>query len=478
MENSSWWESSGGDEVCIFPRTSTTSTTNIDPLSDQNQKSLSKMLSRMFLPAGYPQSVRPEYLEYQYWDSLQGVCSYLRMVLCTRSVFEGAGVGNSAATPLAAAMSWVMKDGFSILGTLIFTYHFSSVFENNVKEWRFLADGFNNIGLTLDMLIGYFGPRYFLVNTSISTLFKSLCGLIAGATKARIATHFARDGHLADVISKESTQETAVTLVGLVLGMVLSQALSADRLTTWSLFIFLSVLHQWANYKLVSVLVLETVTTQSLYLLTKKDLLDGADVPSSKELGPEEHLWFPILHYFYGPRFGVSLNEILQGLSAVSSSTNWTSVVENCWGKGISNHCVYGLSQTGRLCLCLPKSVDAADDDHAKITSHLIGFYAFFKLEECVKCEKSLPTLARRYELLVSEVGPQVSKALPRLVALATRMQKKGWDMAKGHSRLGEGAFRYSYDSRAPLSSTKIPSGSTSRRRSRNRSRSRSRTAN
>eukprot|EP00984_Skeletonema_dohrnii_P027743 scaffold17409_cov89-Skeletonema_dohrnii-CCMP3373.AAC.1 len=34
----------------------------------------------LFLPVGYPDSVAEGYLEYQFYDSLQGLCTYLRGV--------------------------------------------------------------------------------------------------------------------------------------------------------------------------------------------------------------------------------------------------------------------------------------------------------------------------------------------------------------------------------------------------------------
>jgi len=44
-----------------------------------------------FLPNNLS-SLRPEYLEYQFWDCLQGLSSYLRGVLATSSVLTAAGV--------------------------------------------------------------------------------------------------------------------------------------------------------------------------------------------------------------------------------------------------------------------------------------------------------------------------------------------------------------------------------------------------
>ena len=40
---------------------------------------------------GYPQSVRPEYMSYQIYDSLQGLCSYLRGVVSTSALLTAAG---------------------------------------------------------------------------------------------------------------------------------------------------------------------------------------------------------------------------------------------------------------------------------------------------------------------------------------------------------------------------------------------------
>ena len=127
------------------------------------------VLLTTFLPVGFPHSVRPEYLEYQAWDCVQGISSYLRSVLTTKSVLQGAGVGSAEATPLAAAFIWVFKDGIGMIGSLFFAYSFSDYFEMYTKEWRLMADVLNNVGLTLDLMTSLF-PEYYLLLTSVSTL--------------------------------------------------------------------------------------------------------------------------------------------------------------------------------------------------------------------------------------------------------------------------------------------------------------------
>ena len=48
---------------------------------------------RCLPPGGYPASVRPEYLRFQAYDTLQAACSYLRNILTTSAILRGAGVG-------------------------------------------------------------------------------------------------------------------------------------------------------------------------------------------------------------------------------------------------------------------------------------------------------------------------------------------------------------------------------------------------
>ena len=99
-------------------------------------KKVAAELRSIFLPVGYPVSVRPEYLKFQFFDTLQAACSYLRNVLTTSALLKAAGVGEEAASPMAAALTWVLRDGFGMFGSLLFSYFAGAAFDRNVKEWR------------------------------------------------------------------------------------------------------------------------------------------------------------------------------------------------------------------------------------------------------------------------------------------------------------------------------------------------------
>lgn len=122
-------------------------------------------LKNTFLPIGYPISVPPEYSTFQVWNILQGChihsftylslmdlyidfCSYLRGIMGTKAILEGLGVGRADATSLSATLAWIVRDGVSMLGSLLFTSLSSSTFGQNVKSWRYFADTINKYDLS------------------------------------------------------------------------------------------------------------------------------------------------------------------------------------------------------------------------------------------------------------------------------------------------------------------------------------------
>ena len=66
---------------------------------DVRASSSSPILGRLlrgFMPEGYPDSVTPDYLGFQVWDSIQALMSYVRGMLCSQAIMTGIGVGEQA----------------------------------------------------------------------------------------------------------------------------------------------------------------------------------------------------------------------------------------------------------------------------------------------------------------------------------------------------------------------------------------------
>ncbi|NXN94327.1 RUS1 protein, partial [Rhinopomastus cyanomelas] len=77
---------------------------------------------RVLLPQGFPDSVSPDYLQYQSWDCLQALCSTLAGALATRAVLQAVGVGDDAATITGATLNWVLRDGVGIVTRITFAW--------------------------------------------------------------------------------------------------------------------------------------------------------------------------------------------------------------------------------------------------------------------------------------------------------------------------------------------------------------------
>ena len=348
-------------------------------------------LRSIFLPVGYPESVRPEYLQFQIYDTLQAACSYLRSILTTSAILRGAGVGEDSASPMAAAVAWVLRDGVGMFGSLLFSYAVGANFDANVKEWRLFADLINDLGMTLDLLAPLAGsPTGFMVVAATGAACKTICGMTAGATRASITAHFALRGNLADVSAKESAQETAVTLIGLVAGTALASRLGDSAVTSWVAFIVLTLLHVWANWHGVGCLTFHDLNPQRAQIVARSwcagaavsaasagpsqrkrsssttkpsSAAAAAASPSSKQrdspdcdaaLAPsqvsrEERVWRPLYLMLRGPKLGVGLKALLD-TTAADGGASQLGQLESIFG---AQGYLLRLNAKGRPCVAL-----------------------------------------------------------------------------------------------------------------------------
>ncbi|THU87162.1 DUF647-domain-containing protein [Dendrothele bispora CBS 962.96] len=240
----------------------------------RTRSSATEILSKVFLPVGYPRSVSPDYLRYQILNSLQAFCSSLAGLLSSRATLEGYGVGKASASATNALILSIMQDMFARLTTIISAYYLGSSLFPEAKTYRFLADILNDAAIILDttspMLATVF-PFHLLATSRIpfqlytlciSASLRSLCGIAAGGSKTAITMHFATplegSGDVGDLNAKDSSKETVLGLLGMLLGTITVPYLT----TTWSTYtvLFLLVfLHLLINYYGVRGIVLRTL---------------------------------------------------------------------------------------------------------------------------------------------------------------------------------------------------------------------------
>lgn len=264
---------------------------------------------QVFLPDGYPHTVSKDYLEYQVWDTVQAFASSVTGSLATAAVLEGVGVGDAAATPLAATLTWILKDGAGMVGRILFAALVGTSLDHDCKRWRMFADITNDLVMLIELLARFLPRPLVLPVLCLAGVGRSLVGVAGGATKAAVAQHQALNSNMADLAAKDGSQETLVNLVALCLNLVLLPLVSGDLWLTGCLFVILTLLHIYANYRAVSCLVFSTLNSARLKIAVDCWRKNG------KVLQPEEanRLEPVFLPTGLNLRLGVSLSELQPG---------------------------------------------------------------------------------------------------------------------------------------------------------------------
>jgi Vitamin B6 photo-protection and homoeostasis len=132
-----------------------------------------------------------------------------------------------------------------------------------------LADVFNDAAMAVELA----SP---LVGSSVSftwvacgaSLLRAVVAVSGGATRAAITEHQAIDDNVSEVSAKDGSQETAVTLLGVVVGLIVAPLLDVAPLgAIWALFVALVALHLAANYMAVRAVVLSQFNGQRLAIV-------------------------------------------------------------------------------------------------------------------------------------------------------------------------------------------------------------------
>ncbi|KAM0548204.1 hypothetical protein ACHAPJ_010003 [Fusarium lateritium] len=255
-----------------------------------------------FMPVGYPHSVSKDYLSYQFFDSLQAFFSTITSLLANRALLQGLGVGDANSSATFAMLLTVLKDAMSRIATIIFAQQFGLRIEPDAKRYRFLADVFNDTAFFLELYSPYFGPYGKIIALTTGEALRALCGVAAGASKAALSVHFAKHDNLAELNAKEASQETAVGLVGLLVGTLVVKYVE-DHNSVVSLMVILVFAHLWMNYLGVRSVCMDNLNRQRATILFEEYLKTGS-VLTPKEVAHLENilLWRPIVRNQYGQK--------------------------------------------------------------------------------------------------------------------------------------------------------------------------------
>lgn len=254
---------------------------------------LGQAFTQAFLPANFPASVTPDYLPFQIWDTVQALCSYVRGMAASQATLQGIGVGSAVATPAAAVLTFFFRDIIGLLTGVLFAAAQSRSFDANAKQWRFTADVANDIGLLVDLAAPAV-PAAFLPLACLGAICRTITGVAGGATRMALTSHFALQDNAADIAAKEGSQETAVTLIGMFLGLGLTRLFAWNVAIAWIAFMGLTVIHVYANWKAMRCLRLTRLNPARLDILLENYTKHGR-CPTPEEVARREGLMPPVV---------------------------------------------------------------------------------------------------------------------------------------------------------------------------------------
>ncbi|KAK1138910.1 hypothetical protein N8T08_001699 [Aspergillus melleus] len=188
---------------------------------------------------------------YQIFDSLQAFSSSIAGLLSSRAVLQGVGVGNADASPTSALLLHILQDSSGRVATILFAHRVGTALEPECKMYRLAADVFNDVAMVLDCLSPMIPAGVGRVTVlSTAGVLRALCGVAGGSSKASLSAHFSKWGNLAEVNAKDSSQETIISLIGMLVGsFVVSRVTSYTA--TWISLVLLLTVHLSLNYAAV-----------------------------------------------------------------------------------------------------------------------------------------------------------------------------------------------------------------------------------
>ncbi|KAF6829991.1 duf647 domain-containing protein [Colletotrichum plurivorum] len=295
----------------------------VDILLPTRRKKTWRKVLDIFLPDGYPHSVTDDYTEYQIYDSFQAFAGTIAGMISSRAVWEGLGVGDSMASPTGAMLVQVIRESMGRLGTIAFAHLMGTSIEAECKAYRMASDVLCSVAFVLDCLSPLF-PRglRFLVLCFSSILFAA-SGVAGNASKSSLSGHFAKWNNLGELNAKDSSQETAISLMGMVTGTLVISLITTPT-ATWTTLITLIGIYLFLNWKGVRAVKCRSLNRQRANiafsaLLSCDKVLTPGDVSKRESIfeqrGGEVLRWNcdAVLGHC---KFGVPLEQLLSSLAS------------------------------------------------------------------------------------------------------------------------------------------------------------------
>lgn len=197
--------------------------------------------------------------------------------------------------------------------------------------YRLLADILNDIAFILDCLSPIFTKPLQVIVLSFSSILRALCGVAAGSAKASLSAHFAKWGNLGELNAKDSSQETVISLLGMLVGSLVVSWVTSP-VATWTTLILLLSIHLEMNRRAVRAVKMRTMNRQRATLVYNH--LCKGQIPTPREIAAQERIleWDGVLR---GPKqeilghccMGASMSQLITSMSVSQKRKTMSSLI-------------------------------------------------------------------------------------------------------------------------------------------------------
>lgn len=219
---------------------------------------------------------------------MQAFASSIASLLSSRAVLSTLGVGDASSSATNAVIFNVLQESLGRLATIGFAYRLGTTLEPECKMYRLLADVLNDFAFVLDCLSPILPSWLSMLALSFAGVLRALCGVAAGSSKASLSAHFARWGNLGELNAKDSSQETIISLLGMLAGTVVVSYITTTAMT-WTALIMLLAVHLEMNRRAVRAVALRTLNRQRAGLVFHR--LSRNEIPTPETISAEENIF-------------------------------------------------------------------------------------------------------------------------------------------------------------------------------------------
>lgn len=393
----------------------------------------------MFLPAGYPHSVTSDYLEYQIYDSLQAFSSSIAGLLSSRAVLEGVGVGDATASTTSAVLLSILQESLGRVTTILFAHRLGTSLEPECKMYRLLADIFNDTAMVLECLSPAFPKPIRVSILASSSALKALCGVAAGSSKASLSAHFARWGNLGELNAKDSSQETVISLLGMLAGSVVVSWIRTP-VATWTTLMLLLSIHLGMNYRAVKAVQMRTLNRQRANivfanLIAYDKVLTPAEVSEKERVFEWDGVLRDVTDRILGHcRVGVTMAELLDQLGSGHDTTGSKQVKEktlsallDIYGGTDCQHLNWLDTSSRQVWIVLKKGCTTSGQLEAWYNG-LYAMHMIYRREE-VNARKLVELEPTEIERSLSVLTATKGRIDSVFAGTCERLERAGWDL-------------------------------------------------